>query len=134
MPDIAYVPRGRGIGTGIGGQPTAQNTFGNARALGPRSTGLKIGQPAESVYQPFQRGCQARPEKFDIGDRRLKPVEQEMPGAQRRARRRIARQRIGNSRGQPGRNPLAKRIERARTQANAIGHADQAFAGADLRG
>ena len=132
MRNIADIPCRRSIRAGVGSQPAAEDAFGNAGALRSRGTGLQIGQPAKTVDQPFHRRRQARAGKFDIGNRRFQPVEQEMSGAQRRTRRRITGQGVGDSCSQARRHALGKGIECARAQAKAIGHADQPLAGADL--
>ncbi len=70
----------------IGAQPCSQNTLRRRGGLFARAAGRQIGQPGKTMHDAFERRRQARcgGTEIDLRDRRLHPVNQEMPGPQRR--------------------------------------------------
>lgn len=120
---------GRAGGLGLA-SPSRKDAFGHRGGLFARGAGFQIGQPAEAVDHAFQRrGDARRAAEFDLRDRGLRAVDQEMPGAQRGARHAAARQRVGNG-GQQAQPRLAphRRSQHRAGHAEAIGHADQSLA------
>ncbi len=139
--------RARRAGAGRHGRPSTPAPFAGAglassQAASTRSAvgvhcgrarrSLEVAQPGEAVEHVLERrGELGGGREIDLGDRRLDPVDEEMPGAQRGARDRIALERAGDRRQQARPRGLAERRDQRRAgNAEAIGEADQPLAGA----
>ena len=109
-------------GLGIGGEPgakirSATGAHCSRGALASRSAS----QAKEWTTRSSGGAIRAAPAKSIWRDRRLDPVDQEMPGAQRGAGNLAARQRIGHRGQQPRRAPPCRTARRASGRARPAG-------------
>ncbi len=133
---MADLPRSTGAGMRIGRQPAGQHALGSGGALCRRRAGGQIAQPGKAVYIVFERRGEMRGGgEIHLCDRRLDPVDQEVPGAQRHSGDPIAGQRAFHRRQQPGFRRAAERAgQRMAGHAHTVGPAHQPIDHARGRG
>ena len=114
----------------VGVEPHGGDALGHRRSIGARRGGGQIGQPREGMQHPLdRRRGPRRTGEIEPGDRQAHAVDEEMTGAQSRARRAVAAIGAFDRRQHPQRLRTTERGgNRMAGDAEAIGPADQRLA------